>query len=141
MNNKIISSLLLALGILSLSIPLLAHHGNAIYDSKKSVTMKATVTEWWWANPHCLLMYDAKGEDGQIAHWVVETSAPVNIIPNGWSKNSLKPGDVVSVTIEPAKNGKPIGRIESVTLPDGKTLIGALPEHFIQKDVDEGHTK
>ena len=128
-------------GLLTPSSPLLAHHGNAIYDSKKSITMKATVTEWWWANPHCLLMYDAKGDDGQISHWVVETSAPVNIIPNGWSKDSLKPGDVVSVTIEPAKSGKPIGRIESVTLPNGKTLIGAVAEHFVQKDLDEGHTK
>jgi hypothetical protein len=137
----IVTSAVLALSILSASVPLFAHHGNAIYDSKKSVTMKATVTEWWWANPHCLLMYDAKGDDGQVNHWVVETSAPVNIIPNGWSKNSLKPGDVVTVTIEPAKNGKPIGRIESVTLPDGKILIGAAAEHFVQKDVDEGHTK
>ena len=103
--------------------------------------MKGTVTEWWWANPHCLLMYDAKGEDGQAVHWIVETAAPVNIIPSGWRKNSFKAGDVVTITVEPAKSGKPIGRIESVVLPNGTTLIASAPEHFVQKDVDEGHDK
>jgi hypothetical protein len=109
MKKRVSLPIILVIGFLTVSGSLLAHHGNAIYDSKKSITMKATVTEWWWANPHCLLMYDAKGDDGQVSHGVVETSAPVNIIPNGWSKDSLKPGDVVTVTIEPAKNGKPIG--------------------------------
>lgn len=141
MKNKFSMLITLLVGLSTVSGPLFAHHGNAIYDSKKSLTMKGTVTEWWWANPHCLLMYDEKGEDGQAVHWVVETAAPVNIIPGGWRKNSLKPGDVVTITVEPAKNGKPIGRIESVVLPNGTTLIASAPEHFVQKDVDEGHDK
>jgi hypothetical protein len=131
----------LILGVVSLSGSLWAHHGNAIYDSTKSLTMKGVVTEWWWANPHNLLMYDTKAENGEVVHWIVETGAPINMIPTGWSKESFKPGDQITITVEPSKSGKPIGRIESVTLPNGKTLIGFTQEHLTQKDIDEGHSK
>ena len=129
----------LAIALMVFSAPLLAHHGNAAYDAAKSETMKGTVTEWWWANPHCLLMYDVKGDNGEVAHWITETQAPINMIPAGWSKDSFKPGDVVTITVEPAKSGKPIGRIETVVLPNGKTLIGQSQKTLLQKDQSEGH--
>ena len=84
--------------------------------------MKGTVTEWFWANPHCFLRYDVKGDNGQVEHWVVETSNPPDMINSGWSKQSLKPGDPVTVTVEPVKNGRPVGHLLQVVLPDGKTL-------------------
>jgi hypothetical protein len=138
---KIRFSLILSLAISLLigSAPLLAHHGNAAYDASKSVTMKGTVTEWWWANPHCLLMYDVKADNGDVAHWITETQAPINMIPAGWSKDSFKAGDMVTITVEPAKSGKPIGRIETVVLPNGKTLIGQSQKTLLQKDASEGH--
>jgi len=129
----------LAIALLICSAPLLAHHGNAAYDATKSVTMKGTVTEWWWANPHCLLMYDVKADNGDVAHWITETQAPINMIPAGWGKDSFKPGDLVTITVEPAKSGKPIGRIETVVLPNGKTLVGQSQKTLIQKDASEGH--
>src|SRR5262249_8517947 len=81
------------------SAPLSAHHGTAAFDTNKKVTLSATVTEWFWANPHCLLKFDAKGENGEIVHWVAETSNPADMSNVGWNKQILKPGDEVQVTI------------------------------------------
>jgi len=78
--------------------------------------------EWLWANPHCLLKVAVKGEDGQTVNWVLETQAPPNIVPSGWRKDSFKPGDEVTVTLTPARNGKALGGIKGVVLPNGKTL-------------------
>ena len=117
-----------AVGFVILSGSLVAHHANAIFDAGKRITVKGTVTEWFWANPHCLLRFDVTDESGKVVHWVAETQAPPNMIPFGWAKQSFKPGDVVTLTLEPVKNGQPLGRILQAVLPDGKTLVaGALP--------------
>jgi hypothetical protein len=117
-----------AVGLLVVSGPLLAHHANAVFDVGKRVTVKGTVTEWFWANPHCLLRFDVKDDNGQVAHWVAETQAPPNMIPFGWSKQSFTAGDEVTITLEPVKNGQPLGRILQALLPGGKILVaGAAP--------------
>ena len=117
-----------AVGLLIVAGPLLAHHANAVFDVGKRVTVKGTVTEWFWANPHCLLRLDVKDDNGQVVHWVAETQAPPNMIPFGWSKQSFAAGDEVTLTLEPVKNGAPLGRILQAVLPDGKTLVaGAAP--------------
>ena len=100
-----------------------AHHANAVFDLGKRVTVVGTVTEWFWANPHCLLRFDVKSENGETTHWVAETQAPPNMTPFGWTKQSFAVGDQVTVTLEPVKNGSPLGRILQVKLPDGKTLV------------------
>jgi Family of unknown function (DUF6152) len=115
-----------ALGCLIVSIPSLAHHANAVFDTGKKVTMKGTVTEWFWANPHCLLRFDVRGDNGEVVHWTAETQAPPNIIPSGYSKQSFKPGDEITITVEPVKNGQPLGRVLQVVLPNGKTLGGPV---------------
>jgi Family of unknown function (DUF6152) len=112
---------LAVVGLSSASTPLFAHHGTAAFDNKK-VTMKGTVTEWMWSNPHCLLLFDVKGDDGQVTHWIGETQNPITMINGGWSKAAMKPGDEVTVVMNPVKNGRPLGRIVTVTLPSGKTL-------------------
>jgi len=109
-----------AVAIVSFSIPLFAHHGTAAFDSKK-VTLKGTVTEWFWSNPHCLLQFDVKDDNGAVVHWVGETQNPVTMVNGGWSKSAFKPGDVVTVTLSPVKNGRPLGRIVTVVDPNGKT--------------------
>lgn len=88
--------------------------------------MKGTVTEWFWANPHCFLQFDAKDDGGNVVHWVAETSNPPDMINHGWSKGALKVGDQVTVTVIPVKNGKPIGRVVAVVLPNGQTLDGGF---------------
>jgi uncharacterized protein DUF6152 len=114
------------LGFLAVSVPLFAHHGAAAYDTTKKITLKATVTEWFWANPHCFLKFDAKDEKGNVVHWAVEASNPADMVNLGWSKESFKPGDEVTVTFEPVKNGQPIGRIEQVVLASGQVLKGRV---------------
>jgi hypothetical protein len=117
-----------ASGLVLLSSALVAHHATAVFDLGKRLTLTGTVTEWFWANPHCLLRFDVKGENGQVVRWVAETQAPPNMIPFGWSKQSFTAGDEVTITLEPVKNGSPLGRILQARLPDGKTLVaGAAP--------------
>ena len=109
--------------IVSASVPVMAHHGNAAFDVGKEVTLKGTVTDWFWANPHCILQFDVKGENGQPGeHWVAETSNPPDMIATGWTKGSFKSGDPVTVTVQPVKSGKPVGRILQVVLANGKAL-------------------
>ncbi len=116
-----------AAGLVLLSSALVAHHATAVFDLGKRLTLTGTVSEWFWANPHCLLRFDVKGDNGQVVHWVAETQAPPNMIPFGWAKQSFAAGDQVTVTLEPVKNGQPLGRILQVLLPDGKTLVAGAP--------------
>ncbi len=112
---------------LFLSTAAAAHHATAVFDLGKRLMLTGTVTEWFWANPHCLLRFDVKDANGQVVHWVAETQAPPNMIPFGWAKQSFASGDQVTVTLEPVKNGQPLGRILQVLLPDGKTLVAGAP--------------
>ena len=116
----------IAIFVLALVMPVWAHHGNAAFDNDKRVTMKGTVTEWFWANPHCFLQVDVKDDSGTVTHWVAEASNPPDMINHGWSKSALKVGDQVTLTVIPVKNGKPIGRITAVVLPNGQTLDGGF---------------
>lgn len=122
MRHRLITGFTVAVGLLIVSVPLFAHHSTAVFDLGKRITMTGTVTEWFWANPHCLLRFDVKDPSGQVVHWVVETQAPPNMIPFGWSKQSFKPGDEVTLTLNPVKNGQPLGRLLQAVLPNGKTL-------------------
>ena len=119
MRNKLIA---ICLGLVAMSIPAVAHHGAAAYDTAKKITVKTTVTEWVWANPHCFLKFDMKDEKGNVQHWATETSNPSDMVNLGWSKDTFKPGDEITLTFMPVKNGNPIGRIEQVVLANGQTL-------------------
>jgi len=109
--KKILFDILGAAALLLVSVPLLAHHGAAALDTGKEITLKGTVTEWIWSNPHCFLKFDANDGTGTVRNWAVETQSPTSMTPRGWSRMSFKAGDEVTVTIEPVKNGQPIGRI------------------------------
>jgi hypothetical protein len=115
----------LAVGLIA-SIPLSAHHGAAAIYGSQTVTLKGTVKAWLWSNPHCLLTFDVKGEDGKAVEWVAETQAPSTVYPQGFRKDSFKPGDQVTVMVQPAKNERPNGRLLSAVLADGKK-IGSAP--------------
>ena len=134
MKNKHIGALL-GLGLLLIAVPLFAHHGNSNFDIDKKLTLKATVTEWVWANPHCWLKFDATDDKGTVVHWIAETSNPADMTNLGWSKQVFKPGDRVTVTLQPVKNGQPIGRVMQVVLANGQTLGTRIPGIF-GPDVD-----
>jgi hypothetical protein len=110
-----------------LSVPLQAHHGTASFDIDKEITLKGTVTEWTWSNPHCFLKFETKDDAGTVRNWAVETQNPTDMTKRGWSRTSFKAGDEVTVTLQPVKNGAPIGRIRSVVLPNGTTLFALAP--------------
>ena len=124
MRNRSLTVLIAAVGLLFTSIPLSGHHATAVFDTGKKVTLTGSVVEWFWANPHCLLRFDVKDATGQVANWVGETQAPPNMIPGGWTRQSFKAGDEITITLEPAKSGRTVGRILTVLLPNGKTLSG-----------------
>lgn len=124
MANKLILGFTLAVGLI-VSIPLSAHHGAASLYDTKTVTLKGTVKTWLWSNPHCLLTFDVKGDDGKMVEWIAETQAPSTVYPQGFRKDSFKPGDQISVTVQPAKNDRPNGRIVSAVTADGAKLGGA----------------
>jgi hypothetical protein len=117
--NKLIT---IFLCIVTVSVPLFAHHGAAAYDTTKKITLKATVTDWFWANPHCFLRFDAKDDKGNVVRWATEASNPSDMVNLGWSRQSFKPGDEVTVTFIPVKNGQPVGRLEQVVLASGQIL-------------------
>jgi len=127
-----------AVGLLIVSVPLAAHHGGVAYDTDKSVTLKGAVTELYWANPHCLIQFDVKDDSGQAVHWVAEMSAPPSMVNYGWNKLTLKPGDQITITVEPVKNGRPIGRVMRVVLPDGKMLSGGFGSNPLPAGAQSG---
>jgi hypothetical protein len=86
-----------------------AHHGTAGYDMSKVITVKGTVTQFDWSNPHCVIYVDAKGENGEPEHWALELGAPTHMTRAGWSKTSVKPGDEIAADTHPARNGATIG--------------------------------
>jgi len=122
MKSGRLSSLGLLLGVLLACLPAFAHHGAAAYADKIVVLKDATVTKFLWANPHNIVLFDAKDDKGNVTHWAGEMGSPSAVTLLGWNRNSLQPGDVITVYIYPAKSGNPVGRLNKVTLADGTTL-------------------
>lgn len=109
-------------GLLVLSLPAFSHHGVQAYDAKNPVTLKGTVTRFEWINPHSQIHIDVTDDKGAVVHWNFETQPPNILVHAGWTRNSLKPGDQVTIIGNPAKNSSPIGIITKVVLSNGDEL-------------------
>ena len=120
MRTKFRTTSLLLLGFLAACFPLFAHHGNAAYDTEKTVTVKGVVTEYIWANPHVFVKVDAKDDSGNTLHWVIEAQNLVSQSELGWTNVMFKPGDQVVIDVTPAKNGPPIGRFKGRIVINGQ---------------------
>jgi hypothetical protein len=118
--NKLGTISLLLVSLLAASLPLLAHHGNASYDTEKTVTVKGVVTEYIWANPHVFVKVDAKDDSGNTLHWVIEAQNLVQQATLGWTNTTFKPGDQVVIDVTPSKNGRPIGRFKGRIVINGQ---------------------
>jgi hypothetical protein len=116
------TALSLLAGLLAVSTPAFAHHGNAAYEGTVTVLKDATVTKLAWANPHTIVQFDVKNGTGEVEHWSAELGSPSALGLIGWNKTSLTPGDVITVYIHQAKTKNPVGRIEHVVLADGSVL-------------------
>ena len=121
----------LTIAFLTLSGSLLAHHGTAAsYDSKKSVTITGTLTKFSWTNPHCYVQLDVKGADGQVVSWAGEMNSPGILQTAGWTKNTLKAGDQVTLSLHPSKAGTSVGEVDRAKpiVVNGKELLPASNE-------------
>jgi Family of unknown function (DUF6152) len=115
--------LTITIAALFVSAPILAHHGETNYDTDKLVTVKATVTNFLFINPHVQIFMDEKTDKGEIEKWICEARSPAMLVRNGdWDKNTLKPGDVITATGFRSKNGTNILRLKKIVLADGKEL-------------------
>ena len=122
MKNKFVALLGVAVALLMASESAFAHHGMTTYDLQRRITMKGTVTRFDFANPHVLLYFDVKDVKGTVVPWVGETGSPNMMRRGGWNKNTLKPGDQITVSGQPAKNGSPSMRFLKIVLSNGQEL-------------------
>ena len=124
MNLKAVS--LIAIAVAAFTAPAIAHHSFAMFDDTKTVTLSGTVKEFEWVNPHSWLRVMVNDEkSGKPALWALELSSPSRLVTMGMHADSVKPGDVVSVTFHPMKDGTRGGQFMQATLPGGKQIIRA----------------
>ena len=109
------------LALVSAAVPLSAHHSWPVNFSKL-VTVKGTVMEFAWENPHPMITLEVRADDGQMEKWLIGGPALNRMEANGWTKGTVKPGDVITGTGYQFSDGQKIIRLERVVLPDGKEL-------------------
>ncbi len=114
-------------GAAALAAPAAAHHSFAMFDKKKTVTLKGTVKEFQWVNPHSWLHVNVPGADGKVVEWKIEGRSPNVLSRRGWRRDLIKAGDKVSVVIYPMKDGSAMGAIVRVTLPNGMDINADTP--------------
>jgi uncharacterized protein DUF6152 len=122
MKIKLVTYLFVIFGLLATSSRTFAHHGTTAYDPQHKVTMKGTVTNFEWTNPHSQIHLDVTDDQGKVVHWNFEAQPPNILIHAGWTRETLKPGDQLTVVVNPAKNGSPIGIIQKIVLANGQEL-------------------
>lgn len=109
--------------LLACAVPLLAHHsGAAVFDSTKKINLTGVVTKVEWTNPHAHFFIDVKDSNGNVTNWNLELASPSILIRNGWTRKSIKEGDMVTVTGSQARDTSNFGIAQSIVLPDGKKL-------------------
>jgi len=119
--KKLLLSLALAFTVFLTVRPLLAHHGEVNYDMDKEVSVKGTVTNCQFINPHVLISMDVKNDKGEIEKWVNEARSPSMLVRVGnWEKTTLKPGDVITAFGFRAKNGSNVLRLKKIVTADGR---------------------
>jgi hypothetical protein len=106
----------------ALAAPALAHHSFAMFDNEKTVSLKGTVKEFEWSNPHAWLNMVVLDPSGQTQDWAFEMASPLQLTSRGWKKDTLKPGDQITIQAHPLKDGSHGGSYMSVTLPTGQVL-------------------
>ena len=109
---------------IAMAAPLAAHHGRgASFDMKKQVTLKGTVSQVKWQNPHVLIFIDVPDESGKVVTWGFENSNVHTLATQGYNRNTLKFGQPITAIVNPAVNGEPLGIIVKIVLEDGKVIM------------------
>lgn len=116
--------LIAAAGLMASAVPMFAHHSFAAeYDASKPVELKGTVTKVEWTNPHARFYMDVKDAGGKVTNWNLELASPNVLARNGWTRHSLKEGDVITVQGSRAKDGDALANARTVVLADGKKVF------------------
>ena len=126
MKSERVASIALAVSLFLIAIPLWAHHGASEYDMTKIVTLKGTVTELQFVNPHTLLVFTVKDDSGKAIEWQGELPSPNLLSRRGWSRSTVKPGDQITVVGALAKNGEKGMQVKKLVFPDGHELPGTV---------------
>ena len=106
-----------------LNLPVLAHHGSALW-SKDEVALKGTVVEYFWRNPHVLIVWNVKDDKGNVVQWTGELASPESLeADGGMTKDTLKPGDEVIMYVRPAKSGTPHSVVDQIKRGDGTMVL------------------
>ncbi|HUJ50091.1 MAG TPA: DUF6152 family protein [Bryobacteraceae bacterium] len=115
--------------VLTAALPLLAHHSFAAeFDANQPITLKGVVTKVEWMNPHIYFYLDVKDENGKVVNWAAEGAPPNSLYRNGWRKDSLKAGDVITMNAYRAKDGSSTVNVRVVILPDGKSFYAGTAD-------------
>lgn len=122
MAKKLFLILIAAAICAAVSGPLFAHHGTAAFNTSKTVTVEGVITDFQFFNPHCEVYFDVKNDKGEIEKWDGELTAPNKLARAGWSKETLKPGDKVTVSGYPGKSAPHTLWIQKLIGPDGKSI-------------------
>ena len=122
MRAKILFLMICVVAVLIVSGPTFAHHGTAAYDTKNIVTVKGTMTDFRFINPHVQLYFDVKSEKGEVEKWQAELTAPNKLSRAGWGKYTLKPGDSITASGYVAKNDAHTMWINKLIGPSGEAL-------------------
>lgn len=101
---------------------ILAHHSRAAYSGEE-ITLEGVVTQYVWRNPHIYLIFDVKGDSGEVVRWSGELSAVTSMIAAGLARDSFKPGDAIRVNVQPAHTGEPFGLLGSIWRQDGTKML------------------
>ena len=122
MKTKILALILAAVTVLIVSGTTFAHHGTAAYDTKNIVTVKGTMTDFRFINPHVQLFFDVKNDKGEVENWQAELTAPNKLARAGWDKHTLKPGDSITASGYVSKGDAHTMWINKLIGPDGEAL-------------------
>jgi acetate kinase len=126
MKNKLLAKLIGVIGFLLVSGPVLAHHGRSNYDVTSTATVKGVVTEFDWVNPHALIHFDVTDDNGKVEKWIAETNSPNTLSRQGWSKNTVKVGDQITLVGHRVKGGANYFNFSKITFADGRELNPAI---------------
>ena len=122
MNHRSSAALTVAFWIFATSWPALAHHSPSQYDQTKTTTLTGSVTEFHWENPHAEIRMTVKDDKGNAEDWSIECPPPNILHRAGWTKDSIKAGDTITVSGNAAKNGHKVVRSEKIILSNGQEL-------------------
>jgi hypothetical protein len=132
LKTKCLAFLVIAIGLSLAATPIFAHHGASVYDSSKLTTMKGTVTDFQFMNPHIEILFDVTGANGKVEKWTGEAPSLTTMYRIGWNKTLFKPGDQITFVGNLAKSGSHIMRLRKVVFPNGKETVMDRGEDYAE---------